>query len=76
MLQSFPPTIYATEGYAPNLPIARKKLEPLGVTVVAVIDDTALPFQDEQFDFIMNQHESYSASEVNRILSPNGIFLT
>ena len=35
-----------------------------------------LPFQDEQFDFIMNQHESYSASEVNRILSPNGIFLT
>ncbi len=76
MLQPFPPTIYATEGYAPNLPIARKKLEPLGVTVVAVIDDTALPFQDEQFDFIMNQHESYSASEVNRILSPNGIFLT
>ena len=43
---------------------------------MAVIDDTALPFQDEQFDFIMNQHESYSASEVNRILSPNGIFLT
>ena len=31
MLQSFPPTIYATEGYAPNLPIARKKLEPLGL---------------------------------------------
>ncbi len=76
MLQPFPPTIYATEGYAPNLPIARKKLEPLGVTVVAVIDDTALPFQDGQFDFIMNQHEPYSASEVNRILSPNGTFLT
>ena len=75
MLQPFPPTIYATEGYAPNLPIARKKLEPLGVTVVAVIDDTALPFQDEQFDFIMNQHESYSASEVNRILSLMEYFL-
>ena len=43
---------------------------------MAVIDDTALPFQDGQFDFIMNQHESYSASEVNRILSPNGTFLT
>ncbi len=76
MLQPFPSTIYATEGYAPNVPIARKKLEPLGVTVIEVTDDTALPFQDGQFDLIMNQHESYTASEVNRILSPNGIFLT
>ncbi|OFD77943.1 MULTISPECIES: class I SAM-dependent methyltransferase [Bacillus cereus group] len=75
MLQPFPPTIYATEGYAPNVPIARKKLEPLGVTLVEVTDDT-LPFQDSQFDLIVNQHESYAASEVKRILSPNGIFLT
>ncbi|MDT3496208.1 class I SAM-dependent methyltransferase [Bacillus toyonensis] len=76
MLQPFPPTIYATEGYAPNVPIARKKLEPLGVIVVEVSDDDALPLQDAQFDLIMNQHESYAASEVNRILSPNGVFLT
>ncbi|PEU87067.1 SAM-dependent methyltransferase [Bacillus cereus] len=76
MLQPFPSTIYATEGYAPNVPIARKKLEPLGVTVVEVINDTVLPFQDGQFDFIINQHESYAASEVKRILSPNGVFLT
>ncbi|MGH0597630.1 class I SAM-dependent methyltransferase [Bacillus mycoides] len=76
MLQPFPPTIYATEGYAPNVPIARKKLEPLGVTVVEVTDDTALPFQDGQFDLIVNQHESYAASEVKRILSANGTFLT
>ncbi len=76
MLQPFPPTIYATEGYAPNVPISRKKLEPLGVIVVEVKDDAALPLQDAQFDLIVNQHESYAASEVNRILSPNGIFLT
>ncbi len=76
MLQPFPPTIYATEGYAPNVPIAQKKLEPLGVAVVEVTDDTALPFQDAQFNLIINQHESYAASEVNRILSPNGTFLT
>ncbi|MCR6792885.1 Methyltransferase domain protein [Bacillus paranthracis] len=75
MLQPFPSTIYATEGYAPNVPIARKKLEPLGVTVVEVINDTVLPFQDGQFDFIINQHESYAASEVKRILSPNGVFI-
>ncbi|MGR6000367.1 class I SAM-dependent methyltransferase [Bacillus cereus] len=76
MLQPFPSTIYATEGYAPNVPIARKKLEPLGVTVVEVINDTVLPFQDGQFDFIINQHESYAASEIKRILSPHGVFLT
>ncbi|QWG34171.1 methyltransferase domain-containing protein [Bacillus mycoides] len=76
MLQPFPPTIYATEGYAPNVPIARKTLEPLGVTVVEVTDDTVLPFQDGQFDLIVNQHESYSASAVKRILSTNGTFLT
>ncbi|MGD6891869.1 class I SAM-dependent methyltransferase [Bacillus mobilis] len=76
MLQPFPSTIYATEGYAPNVPIAQKKLEPLGVTVIEVTDDTALPFQNSQFDLIINQHESYAAPEVNRILSPNGIFLT
>lgn len=76
MLQPFPSNIYATEGYAPNVPIARNKLEPLGVAVVEVTDDTVLPFQDGQFDFIMNQHESYAASEVKRILSPNGMFLT
>ena len=45
-VQPFPSTIYATEGYAPNVPIARKKLEPLGVIVVEVTDDTALPFRD------------------------------
>ncbi|MFA2562628.1 class I SAM-dependent methyltransferase [Bacillus wiedmannii] len=76
MLQPFPSTIFATEGYAPNVPIARKKLEPLGVTVIVVTDDTALPFQDGQFNLIINQHESYAASEVKRILSPNGIFFT
>lgn len=76
MLQPFPSTTYATEGYAPNVPIAQKKLEPLGVIVVEVTDDTILPFQDSQFDLIINQHESYAAPEVNRLLAPNGIFLT
>ncbi|MBO1580430.1 class I SAM-dependent methyltransferase [Bacillus sp. XF8] len=76
LLRPFPSTIYATEGYTPNIPIAKKKLEPLGVTVVEVTDDNALPFDNRQFDLILNQHESYSASEVKRILSPNGIFLT
>ncbi|MEI4620483.1 class I SAM-dependent methyltransferase [Bacillus pfraonensis] len=76
LLRPFPATIYATEGYAPNIPISKKQLEPLGIEVVEVTDDNALPFENGQFDFILNQHESYSPSEVKRILSPNGIFLT
>ncbi|WP_459502631.1 class I SAM-dependent methyltransferase [Bacillus sp. C1] len=76
LLRPFPSTIYATEGYTPNIPIAKKKLEPLGVKVLEVTDDNILPFDDGQFDLILNQHESYSVSEVKRILSPNGIFLT
>ena len=75
MLQPFPSTIYATEGYAPNVPIARKKLEPLGVTVVEVNDDTALPFQDGQFNLILNQHESYAASEVKESFLKMGFSL-
>ncbi|MED1477251.1 class I SAM-dependent methyltransferase [Bacillus pseudomycoides] len=76
MLRPFPPSIYATEGYSPNIPLAKKNLEPLGVKVLEVTNDETLPFDDGQFDLILNQHESYSVSEVKRILSPNGIFLT
>ncbi|MGO5014886.1 class I SAM-dependent methyltransferase [Niallia sp. Sow4_A1] len=72
----FPPTIYATEGYKPNVSIAKKKLEPLGVSVYEVVDDEQLPFSDQHFDLIINRHESYSVKELKRIVKPNGIFLT
>jgi hypothetical protein len=45
-----PPRTYATEGYAPNVPVARRRLAPLGVEVVEVPDRTRLPFADGQFD--------------------------
>jgi SAM-dependent methyltransferase len=35
-----------------------------------------LPFEDSFFDLVINQHESFSAKEVCRILKPNGIFVT
>lgn len=75
-LQPFPPEVCATEGYAPNVPIAKKNLEPLGVRVEGITGDENLPFDTSQFDLILNKHESYSPSEVKRILSPDGIFLT
>ena len=75
-LQPFPPYTFATEGYEPNVPIAQKRLEPLGVTVVQVKDDHHLPFDNEQFNLIINKHESYSVSELYRILKPNSCFIT
>lgn len=76
MLQPFPEKTYATEAYEPNVPIAKKRLEPLGVEVTQISGDENLPFEDGIFDLIINRHESYSPSEVYRILSEDGIFLT
>ncbi len=76
LLRPFPLTVFATEGYKPNVPVAKKRLEPLGVHVVSIEDDDHLPFPDQQFDLIINQHESYSPREVRRIIKDRGIFLT
>ncbi|MCP3740907.1 methyltransferase domain-containing protein [Rossellomorea sp. BNER] len=75
-LYPFPPQICATEGYKPNFPIAKKRLEPLGVSVLAIEEDNKLPFIHEEFDLVINQHESYDPKEVLRILKSDGFFLT
>jgi SAM-dependent methyltransferase len=76
MLQPLPPHTSATEGYAPNIPIARARLEPLGVQVAEVGEDNKLPFADGQFDLVINRHEAFDAAEVYRVLQPGGWFIT
>jgi SAM-dependent methyltransferase len=75
-LQPLPARTAATEGYEPNIPVARDLLEPLGVTVHRVVEDEQLPFADDEFDLIINRHESYAASELMRVLKPGGHFIT
>jgi SAM-dependent methyltransferase len=75
-LQPFPEKVCATEGYTPNVPVAKERLEPLGVEVYQIGEDDLLPFNDQQFDLITNKHESYSPSEVRRVLTEDGIFVT
>lgn len=75
-LPSLPEITYATEGYPPNFPIAKQRLQPLGVQVVAVEDEHALPLPDVTFDLVINRHEYFDVAEVRRILKPGGIFLT
>ncbi len=76
LLQPLPPNTSATEGYLPNVPVARQRLEPLGVTVRSFAEDAELPFEDNQFDLIINRHESYAPLELLRILQSGGLFVT
>ncbi len=84
-LQPLPRTTCATEGYAPNARIARRKLQPLGVDVVQTFCEDnggpspqkgALPFRANTFDCVMDRHEAYIANEVYRVLKRQGVFIT
>lgn len=75
-LSDLPLVTYATEGYPPNVAVARARLEPLGVKVVAVDDHRALPLADESIELVINRHEYFWGPEVHRILKRGGIFLT
>ncbi len=73
--QSHSMQLYATEGYAPSLALARQRLEPLGVTVYAVADES-LPIADEALDLVVNRHSSYDLREIRRVLKPGQRFIT
>lgn len=75
-LKSFPPYTCATEAYLPNVPIAKARLEPLGIDVFELGGDNLLPLQNNSLDLIINRHEEYHVSEVKRVLMPDGFFLT
>ncbi|MBN1176821.1 MAG: class I SAM-dependent methyltransferase [Dehalococcoidales bacterium] len=77
-----PPVTCATEQYQPNVPVARERLEPLGVKVFEIEEEKEppynrdLPFDDNFFDLIINRHEAYYPPELKRILKPGGHFIT
>lgn len=78
-LRPLPADTCATEGYAPNVPIAKARLQPLGVRVFEIESDDMddmLPFADERFELVINRHESFSPHEVYRILKKGGHFVT
>ena len=65
-----------TEMWAPNVELCKQNLEPLGIEVKQVFNDSQLPFEDNAFDIVINRHESFDINEVRRILKTNGIFIT
>ncbi len=75
-LPQFPPLLVATEGYAPNVSVAARRLVPLGACVVATQDDR-LPFASHAFDLITSRHpiDTYW-NEIARLLRPGGAYLS
>jgi SAM-dependent methyltransferase len=73
-LAPFPAHTVAIEGYRPNVPVARKKLAPLGVQVLAA--NTDLPFKGNTFDLVLNRHGALNVAEIYRVLKGNGHVLT
>ncbi len=74
----WPARVVVTEDYAPNFKLACERLSPLGVEVVrvAVSETGTMPFADGEFDLVLNRHGDFNPSEVARVLSPGGTFLT
>jgi SAM-dependent methyltransferase len=72
-----PPRLAATESWPPNVALARKRLAPLGGTVVEVADDADLPFDDGSFDLVTCRHPTVLRwSEIARVLAPGGSYLS
>ncbi|CAN5660001.1 class I SAM-dependent methyltransferase [soil metagenome] len=76
-LRPLPAETHATEAWAPNITVARARLEPLGVRVHALEHESdPLPFAEATFDLVINRHGSYDPAEVFRVLKPGGRFIT
>lgn len=70
------PLTSVTEAYPPNVALCQRTLSPLGITVRQTYDDDKIPYGDASFDLVINRHESFDVSEVDRVLKGGGYFIT
>jgi SAM-dependent methyltransferase len=75
-LGPFAGRVRATEGYVPNLAVARDRLEPLGVAVFQANTASGMPFDDASFDLVLNRHGGFRPEEMYRVLKRGGVFLS
>ena len=72
-----PALVVATEGWWPNVQVARSRLQPLGARVVAAADSPTLPFADASFDLVVSRHPVVVLwAEIARVLRPGGTYLS
>ena len=68
-----PPLIAATEGWAPNLVLARKRLAPFAVSVVEIPESGDMPFEDGSFDLVLSRHPNVTRwDKIAGVLRPGG----
>lgn len=73
---SFPDLMVATEPWPPNVPVASRRLRPLGCHVVAH-RAPELPFRDASFELLLSRHPiSTPWPAIARVLRPGGTFLS
>ncbi len=72
-----PALLVATEGWWPNVEVARVQLQGVGARVVAAADAPALPFADASFDLVVSRHPVVVLwDEIARVLRPGGTYLS
>ena len=76
--EHWPPKVVATEHYPPNFKLATERLSPLGAEVmdIELSDFGPMPFGDTEFDLVLNRHAAFNPTEVARVLTVGGTFLT
>lgn len=76
--ENWPDKVAATEGYLPNFQLATERLSPLGVKVwnIQLADFASMPFEDSEFDLILNRHSAFNPDEIHRALASDGTFFT
>ena len=77
LLSEFRPNkAVAIEGYKPNVSVARNNLDKYNVKVIYANETKKLPFNEGEFDLVLNRHGGFNVKELARILSSGGIFFT
>lgn len=70
-----PARFVASEEWHVNVPVAHRKLAPLGIDVMHA-DSLHPPFADASFDVVLDRHEALDPAQCARVLRPRGVMMT
>ncbi len=70
-LAPLPAHTVAVESWMPNVPVARDRLTPYGVSVL-----TELPGGQREFDVVLSRHGRLPVADIARLLRPGGTLLS
>jgi SAM-dependent methyltransferase len=65
----------ATEEWHVNVPVAQRRLAPLGVRVMGARSES-LPFREATFDLALSRHEGFDPHAFARLVRPGGAIVT